>query len=122
MVRATAAEIKKLFHGSWPSGADDTSVGNLLAGIDYKLDGFVKKYYEAALSTTDTTVIHIANMLGKQEVLRGLWANAGGAANPELGAEPALFTQEIIDLIEAVISDTTRDGVSWFALDGQYST
>ena len=122
MVRATAAEIKKLFHGSWPSGATDSSVGDLLAGIDYKLDGFVKKYYEAALSTTDTTVIHIANMLGKQEVLRGLWANAGGAANPDLGAEPALFTQEIVDLIEAVISDTTRDGVSWFALDGQYST
>lgn len=112
MVRATAAEIKKLFHGVWPAGATDSSVGDILAGIDYILDGYVKKHYETALSTTDTSVVHISNLMGRQVVLRGVWAMAGGSANADIGAEPEIFTSEIVMLIEAVISDTTRDGVS----------
>ena len=116
MARATAAEIKKLFHGVWPAGASDTSVGDILDQIDYKLDAYVKKYYEASLSTTDTSAVHIANMVGRQHVLRGVWGQAGGSANPELGQEPALFTDEIIMLIEAYLTDTTEDGITTIPL------
>ncbi len=114
MVRATAAEVKKLFLDSWPPGATDANVGGILAGLDYLLDGYVKKHYKVTLSTTDTDVVHIANLLGKREILNDLWALAGGPLSER--PEPVLFTEEIKMLIEAVISDTNKDGVGWFQL------
>ena len=120
MVRATAAEIKKLFLGSWPPGASDTNVGEILAGVDYKLDGYVKKHYEVSLSTTDTDVVHIANLLGTRVILRAIWGLAGGELSER--PEPALFTEEIKMLIEAVISDTSKDGTGWIPMQGSSST
>ena len=113
MVRATAAEIKKLSHGKWPAPATDSSVGDMCAGIDYKLDAYVKKHYSTSLSTTDTSVVHIANMMGRQEVLRGSWALGIFGTNVP---EPELFTKDIIMLIEAAISDTSKDGASYIEL------
>ena len=78
MVRASIAEIKKLFLDSWPPGVVDATVTAILPGIDYLLDGFVRKYYDTELSETDTTVVHIANLIGKQVLLDGLWSHAGG--------------------------------------------
>ena len=119
MVRATAAEIKKLFLDNWPAGADDTRVGDILAGIDRKLDAYVKKHYDTSLSATDEEVIHISNMMGKQEVLSALWAGVGGSSSANTGVEPLIFTDEIIMLIEAVISDTTKDGSSTFPIQAE---
>ncbi len=112
MVRATAAEIKKLFLGKWPAGATDSNVGDILAGIDYTLDGHVKRHYDTSLSETDTDVVHIANKIGKQEILHALWSSAGGSANANTGPEPLIFTDEIVSMIEASITDTVRDGSS----------
>lgn len=120
MVRATTTEVKKMFMGNWPPGVDDTSAGNVLAGADYLLDGYVKKHYKTSLSTTDTDVVHIANMLAKQVILHGLWAVAGGVLSER--AQPVLFTEEIKMLIESVITDTTKDGFGYIAMQGSNST
>ena len=114
MVRATAAEVEYLFMGNWPPGVDDTSAGNILAGVDYLLDGYVKRNYKTTLSTTDTDVVHIANLLAKQVILQGLWSVAGGVLSDK--PEPALFTAEIKMLIEAVLTDVDKDGFGHFAL------
>ena len=119
MVRATAAEIKKLFLGVWPPRVTDSNVGDILAGIDYKLDGFVKKYYKVDLSTTGTDVTHISNMIGKQEILHIMWAHAGGYLSRV--AEPKIFTDEIVAMIEAVVTDTSEDGATMIELEGSYS-
>ena len=110
--RATAAEIKKLFLGVWPLPATDTNVADILSGIDYMLDGYVKRYYNVTLSATDTDVVHIANMMGKQVVLDAVWSVAGGTASTSTGPRPEVFTQEIKDLIEAVVVSQTYDGSS----------
>ena len=109
--RATAAEIKILFGGDWPAGADDTNVAALEPGIDYKLDGYVKLVYKVTLSTTDTDVIHIANMMGKQVVLDMIWSQAGGSASQTTGLQPVIFTEEIKSLIKAVVGSQTYDGL-----------
>ena len=117
MVRGTAAEVKKLFLDTWPPGVTDTIVTAVLPGVDSMLDGWVRKYYDTELSTTDTTVVHIANLMGKQVVLDGIWSNAGGVLSERL-PQPVIFTQEIIMLIDAAISDTTRDGAKTVPMQG----
>lgn len=111
MVRSTEPEVLKLFLGVYPASVNATNVGNILAGVDYSLDGWVKRNYKTSLSTTDTAVIHIANLMAKQVVLKGMWAR-GKQERPE----PILFTEEIIAMIEAAISDTESDGFKSVAM------
>lgn len=113
MTRATAAEIKKLFGDNWPGSWSDTSVGGILDGIDYRLDGFVKRHYKTTLSTTDTSVVHIANLIGKEIVIDAVNVNSEAVRTP-------IFTHEIVTLIEAVISDTTEDGAVILELEGAH--
>ena len=69
MVRATYAEVKKLFGGNYPGSWDDTSVGNLCAIVDDELD-----VYE--LSTSDDSAVDLANMLVYRRIIHAQWAHS----------------------------------------------
>jgi len=101
MVRATAAEVLKLFGGSYPTGLDATSVGNLCDTADYQLDGFARGEGEPSLSTSDTAIISIANAIAARLCMHSLWMQAGG--NLSNVPEPAIITPEIENRIKAII-------------------
>lgn len=108
MTRATAAEVLKLYGGTYPVGLNATNIGNLLDPADYVLDAFVKKYYEASLSTTGTAEVHIANKVAVQLGLRAVWMQRFPDTTQPI---PPIFTEEIKALIEALVAETT-DGPS----------
>ena len=103
--RATAAEVLKLFGGSYPPGTDATNIGDLLAQADYHMDGYAKKYYSTTLSTTDTSIIYAANITVAQLGARIMWYQAG--AGLSLTAQPPVLTDEVIFLIDASLIDST---------------
>jgi len=75
MVRASAAEILKLFGGTYPPGHDATSFGNFAAQTDAELDMMA---LPGTLSTTGTNEVALANREAYRFVLHSLWAAAGG--------------------------------------------
>ena len=75
MVRATAAEMLKLFGGVHPAGHDATSFGNFAAQADSELDMMA---LPGTLSTTGTNEVALANREAYRLVLHSLWAAAGG--------------------------------------------
>jgi len=107
MVRATAAEVLKLFGGSYPPGTSAANIGDLLADADYIIDGYVKKHYRDALSIADTSIIHMANQIVARLGMRILWYQAGGVLSGT--AEPEMLTIEMKDLIDSLLADTSAD-------------
>lgn len=103
MVRSTAAEVEDLL-GSYPAGWDATSVGELCTSAYARLNGYVKLYYNTSLSETDTDVVDIENLIVVQMLH---YANAVHQGKDVL---PAIFTQEVKDLIDAVVTNTALDG------------
>jgi len=100
MVRATAAEVLKLFGGSYPPGTDATNIGNLCADADYHMDAYAKKIaYDSTLSTTDTGVIYAANMTVAQLGMHALWIQAGGVLSGY--PQPDILTDEVKMIIKA---------------------
>jgi len=77
MVRATAAEMLKLFGGTHPPGHDATSFGDFAAQVDAELD--MMALPATNLSTTGTKEVALANREGYRLVLHSLWAAAGGS-------------------------------------------
>ena len=75
MVRATAAEILKLFGGTYPPGHDATSFGDFAAQVDSELDMMA---LPGTLSTSGTNEVALANREAYRLVLHSLWAAAGG--------------------------------------------
>ena len=75
MVRATAAEILKLFGGHYPPGHDATSFGNFAAQVDAELDMMA---LPGTLSAAGTNEVALANREAYRLVLHSLWAAAGG--------------------------------------------
>lgn len=104
MVRATAAEVVKKFGGSYPAGWDATSVGNLCTQVDEEIDA---KAQPSTLSTTNTQVVEFANMLVYRRVVHGIWA-----AGPMKSPEPAVWTKEMKEWFDALLTDTEEDSVS----------
>ena len=76
MVRATAAEILKLFGGVYPPGHDATSLGNFAAQADAELD--MMALPSILLSTTGTKEVALANREGYRFTLHAIWSSAGG--------------------------------------------
>ena len=75
MVRATAAEMLKLFGGIHPPGHDATSFGNFAAQTDSELDMMA---LPGTLSAAGTNEVALANREAYRLVLHSLWAAAGG--------------------------------------------
>jgi len=99
MVRATAAEMLKLFRGTYPPGDDATSFGNFAAQVDAELDVMA---LPGTLSTTDTNAVALANREAYRMVLHSMWAAAGG---PLSGApEPtSLYNKQYYNHVQAQV-------------------
>ena len=105
MVRATAAEVLKLFGDAYPPGLDATNICNVCAHADYHMDAYAKSHFESSLSTTDTGVIYAANLTVIQLGLRMIWIQAGGVLSGQ--PEPPVLTNEVKAIIKAnIISQT----------------
>jgi len=107
VVRATAAEVLKLFGGVYPPGTDATNIANLCADADYHLDGYAKSKYKTDLSTTDTSIIYAANLTVAQLGMRLMWYQAGGQLSGQ--PTPPILTEEVKELIDASMSATDED-------------
>lgn len=107
MVRATAAEVLKLFGGVYPPGTDATNIGNLCAKADYHIDGYAKKHYKTDLSTTDTSIIYAANLTVAQLGMQLMWYQAGGKLSGQ--SRPPILTDEVKEIIDASMSATDED-------------
>lgn len=105
MVRATAAEILKLFGGSYPAGHDATSFGNFAAQADAILDTYA---LPATLSATGTNEVALANRVAANLVLHSLWAVAGGVLTGK--PEPVILTRDMKEDITQLLYDSTVDG------------
>lgn len=110
MVRATAAEVLKLFGGSYPPGCDATNIGNLCAQADYHMDAYAKDLGYTSLSTTDTGVVYAANMTVAQLGLHAIWIQAGGAISGY--PPPPILTNEVKMIIKANIRSSTYGPVA----------
>lgn len=104
MVRATAAEVVKLFGGSYPAGWDATSVGNICTQVDEEIDA---KAQPSSLSTSDTQVVFFANMLTYRRVIHGIWASSDQST-----PEPVVWTQELYEWFDRLLTDTTHDAIT----------
>jgi hypothetical protein len=105
VVRASAAEMLKLFGGSYPPPHDATSFGNFAAQADAVLDTFA---LPAALSTTGTNEVALANRVAANLVLRALWASAGGVLSGK--PEPVVLSNDMKDEVRQLLYDSTVDG------------
>ena len=105
MVRATAAEVLKLFNGAYPTGISATTVGDLLAQADYEMDAYTRP---STISATDTSGIHIANKIVVNLSIWGLWLHDGGQLSGK--EEPEILTQRIKDELDRLKVDTAHDG------------
>ncbi len=107
VARATAAEVLKLLGGNYPAGFNATNVGNLLDEADYELDDYARANYNTTMSTTDTSVISIANNIVVRKIIYDQWIHAGVEGR---GLEPVIFTQHIKSRIDAHLGSQTYDG------------
>ena len=110
MVRATAAEILKLFGGVHPPPHDATSFGNLAAQIDTLMD---TEALPGVLSATGTNEVALANRIGFNLVNWSVWGLAGGDLSGK--PEPVVMTEGIKKEIKQLLMDPTEDG--WTTLD-----
>jgi muconolactone delta-isomerase len=102
MVRATAAEMLKLFGGTYPPGHDATSFGNFAAQTDAILD---TKAIPSTLSATGTNEVAFANRVAVNLVLRALWLSAGGILSGQ--QQPSIWTNDDNDILAQLLADTT---------------
>jgi len=109
MVRATAAEMLKLFGGTYPPGHDATSFDNFAAQADSILD---TEALPATLSTTGTNEVALANRIAVQLVIWSLWMSAGGPLSGQ--PEPPLFTKDMKVSLEQLLAGTTAE---WSTID-----
>ena len=97
MVRATYAEVKKLFGGNYPGSWDDTSVGNLCAMVDDELDAF-------EISTSDASAIELANLYVYRRIIHAQWAH-GDMTRPE----PVIWTKAMQELKDKLSDEGTYE-------------
>lgn len=107
VARATAAEVVKLLGGNYPAGFNATNVGTMLDEADYELDDYALLHYNTTMSTSDTSVISIANNIVVRKIIHAQWVHAGVEGR---GPEPAIFTTRIRERIDAHLGSTTYDG------------
>ena len=105
MVRATVAEVKKLYGGTCPPNWADAAVTALCTSIDYHLDG---KTAPDTLSTTDVNVIQLANELVYRWMNNADWATSGGASDGR--NEPVIWTRDLLDRLQRLSSTSTFKG------------
>lgn len=105
--RATAAEVLKLLGGYYPAGFNATNVGTMLAEADYELDDYARENYNTTMSTSDTSVISIANNLVVRKIIWAQWIHAPVEGR---GTEPVIFTDHLKGRIDAHLGSTTYDG------------
>jgi hypothetical protein len=110
MVRATAAEMLKLFGGKYPPPHDATSFADFAAQADAIID---TEALPGVLSATGANEKLLANRLAVNLVLFSMWASGGGdlSGNPK----PEILTHEMKTHIQQLLMDTTQDG--WTTLD-----
>jgi hypothetical protein len=99
MVRATAAEVTKLFGGGYPAGWNATNTANLCAIVEEELD-------EYEIAATGSGPVTLANMLVKNYIVEAVWA-MGHMTQPR----PVVWTQNLIDLRNRLSSEGDYIGV-----------
>lgn len=104
MVRATAAEMLKLFGGVHPPPHDPTSFGNLAAQADAIMD---TEALPGVLSTSGTNEVALANRLAYNLVMNSLWGLAGGDLSGK--PEPVVLTNQIKADIRQLLMDAVED-------------
>jgi hypothetical protein len=109
MARATAAEMLKLFGGTYPPGYDATNFVTFAAQADAILD---TEALPATLSTTGTNEIALANRIAVNLVHRSIWLGAGGILSGF--PEPVYFTDDMKRQLEQLLASTD---VEWSTLD-----
>ena len=106
MVRATVAEVKKLFGGTLPANwTTEANVTNLCAQVDAVING---KTYPNTLSTTDPNVVQLCNELVVRYMMHGNWAHAGGILSGQ--PEPQIWTKDLEDRLVRLSTDSTSKG------------
>lgn len=105
MVRASAAEVVKLFGGTYPAGWDATSVGNLCTQMDAILDG---KATPATFGTGTNDVV-FANVCCYRWI-RDLQKDLDDTS------ESQWWDREMQDWFDSLLTSTTHD--SAVAIDG----
>jgi hypothetical protein len=110
MTRATATEVVKKWGGTYPPGWDATSVGNVCTQVDAEIDG------RASPSTfgTSTNFAEFANELVYRRVNHANWSAAGGILTGHV--EPVVWTQDLKDWFNALLTDTTEDTMTTIKL------
>lgn len=103
MVRATAVEVVKKWGGVYPPGWDVTSVGLICTQVDAELDA---KASPSVFGTT-TNFVEFANMLVFRRVNHGRWASGNMNTN-----EPFVWTSEMEEWFQSLLTDTTEDSVT----------
>ena len=112
MVRATAAEMLKLFGGTHPPGHDATSFGNFAAQVDAELDMMA---LPSTLSATGTNEVALANREAYRMVLHSLWAAAGGTLSGQqepLSLYNRVYYNHVQDQVRKLLASTTYGGVA----------
>ncbi len=102
MARATYAETVKKWGGVDPGGWDSSSIGDVCTQTDAEIDA------KASPSTFGTGTDHteFANMLAYRRVNHGRWS-----AGDMMTAEPVVWTREMEDWFQRLLTDTTVDSV-----------
>jgi len=103
LVRATAAEVVKKWGGTYPAGWDATSVGNVCTQVDAEIDA------KASPSTfgTGTNEVEFANTLVFRRINNMRWA-----AGPMNVPEPVVWTTEMEEWFQRLLTDTTADAIT----------
>jgi hypothetical protein len=115
MVRATAAEMVKLFGlaaATYPPGHDATTFGNFAAQVDAELDVMA---LPATLSTTATNVIALANREACRFVMHSYWMNAGGvlSGQPEpMSLYNVAYYNHVKSQVMKMVAGTTYGGTT----------
>lgn len=111
MARATAAEMVKLFGGTYPAGHDATTFVTFITQADSIIDTLA---LPAVLSTTGTNEIALANRIAVHLVHRSMWLQAGGVLSGV--SEPPWVPEELRDMLNHLAASANYDG--WAVLDG----
>ena len=84
--------------GTYPGSWDATTVGNLCTQTDAELDGMSSP---DTLSTTDTSVVYLANLITYRKVIHANWAS-GDTSKPE----PVVWNPEVTRLFDNLMNET----------------
>ena len=104
MVRATVAEVKKLFGGTLPANwTTESDVTNLCTQVDAAIDG----KSEGSVSGSSAAAKQLANELVARYMMWGNWMHAGAPA----GEEPVIWNQDMVDRLENLTS-TPAEGTA----------